>query len=217
MTERSYNPAQCVVFRKTREEYGALSNMAGGYPLVVDGTALRTSEALYQCFRYPHRPDIQRALIHEASPMTAKMKSRRHQSETRPDWQRVRIDVMRWCLRVKLAQHWATFGRLLESTGERPIVEHSRRDAFWGAKSRPTGELVGVNALGRLLMELRDEMRHLNYIKMKNIGPPSLPDARLLGKPILRASDTAPASHARGREHSVAEAQLGQYPLLNDW
>ena len=65
--------------------------------------------------------------------------------------------VMRWCLRVKLAQIWDEFSRLLLATGDRPIVEESRKDEFWGAKVVNTDTLVGVNALGRLLMELREK------------------------------------------------------------
>lgn len=63
---------------------------------------------------------------------------------------------MRWVLRQKL-QH-PPFQRVLLETGDRPIVELSYKDQFWGAK--PEGHLlVGVNALGRLLMELRQEIR----------------------------------------------------------
>ena len=68
--------------------------------------------------------------------MTAKMVSKPHRKDSRSDWDEVRVQIMRWCLRVKLAQHWETFGELLLSTGERPIVEESSRDPFWGAKQQ---------------------------------------------------------------------------------
>lgn len=90
--------------------------------------------------------------------MAAKMVGKPHRSATRRDWDVVRVDVMRWCLRVKLAQNWRRFGQLLLATDEKEIVEESRRDDFWGAK--PSGHtLVGKNVLGRLLMELRQEAR----------------------------------------------------------
>ena len=63
---------------------------------------------------------------------------------------------MRWCLRVKLVQNWEKFRDALLETGDLPIVEHSRRDDFWGAKPIDGQTLIGVNALGRLLMELRE-------------------------------------------------------------
>jgi len=45
--------------------------------------------------------------------MTAKMVSKPHRKDSRSDWDEVRVQIMRWCLRVKLAQHWETFGELL--------------------------------------------------------------------------------------------------------
>jgi len=66
---------------------------------------------------------------------------------------------MRWCIRVKLVQNWRRFSSLLLATGNRPIVEKSWKDSFWGAKPLEDGRLVGRNVLGRLLMELREELR----------------------------------------------------------
>ena len=181
---RHYRRSEAVIFLKTREEFGGLSNMAAGFPLRVNGTQIRTSEALYQMCRFPHLPDVQRDILEQRSPMTAKMKSKPHRADSRPDWDQVRIRVMRWCLRVKLAQHWETFASLLESTGDRPIVEESRRDDFWGAK--PTGDhlLVGMNILGRLLMELRDKAREGGPGAFRLVPPPQLENFRLLDDPV---------------------------------
>lgn len=156
---RSYGRKNSVVFRKTNEQFGGLSNMAPGFLLEVNGIRILTSEALYQACRFPHKPEVQRLLIQEGSPMTAKMKSKPHRKDTRPDWDKVRVNIMRWCLRVKLAQNWQKFGDLLLATSDRSIVEESPKDDFWGAKAVDDETLVGVNALGRLLMELREELR----------------------------------------------------------
>jgi ribA/ribD-fused uncharacterized protein len=121
-------------FNESAQALGRLSNMAPGFPLKVNGVLIRTSEALYQACRFPHLPKVQRLIIDEGSPMTAKMKSKSYRSQSRPDWDAVRVRIMRWCLRVKLAQHWETFSRLLLATGDQPIVEDSRKDDFWGAK-----------------------------------------------------------------------------------
>ena len=156
---RTYHRAEAAVFLKTREKHGGLSNMAGGFPLVVNGVAIRTSEALYQACRFPHMPDLQREIIAQKSPMTAKMKGKPYRHISRPDWDGVRVNIMRWCLQVKLAQNWDKFSALLLETGDMPIVEHSRRDDFWGAKPIDGETLVGTNALGRLLMELRERVK----------------------------------------------------------
>ena len=68
---RKYNRESSVVFFKTKEQFGGLSNMAGGYPLQVNGIDIRSSEALYQACRFPHRSDLQFLVIEQKSPMTA--------------------------------------------------------------------------------------------------------------------------------------------------
>lgn len=50
---REYDCTKSAVFLKTKERLGALSNMAGGFPLEVNGIKIRTSEALYQACRFP--------------------------------------------------------------------------------------------------------------------------------------------------------------------
>ena len=57
---RSYERQGSVVFCKTNEEFGGLSNMAPGFTLRVNGIDILTSEALYQACRFPHLPDVQR-------------------------------------------------------------------------------------------------------------------------------------------------------------
>lgn len=181
---RRYSRDAAIVFLKTRDEFGGLSNMAAGFPLRVNGTEIRTSEALYQASRFPHLAEVQRQILAQRSPMTAKMKSKPHRADSRRDWDRVRVGVMRWCLRVKLAQNWEAFSALLERTGDLPIVEESRRDTFWGAKPTDQGQLVGMNILGRLLMELRGEMREGGREAFRSVMPPSLSNFRLLNAPV---------------------------------
>ena len=155
---RTYHRANSVVFLKTNERFGGLSNMASGYPLCVNSHHILTAEALYQACRFPHMPEVQRQIIEQRSPMTAKMKSKRYRNNSRPDWHQVRVSIMRWCLRVKLVQNWQKFSHLLLKSGDLPIVEQSGKDDFWGAKPMENGTLVGINVLGRLLMELREEV-----------------------------------------------------------
>lgn len=158
--------------------------MAGGYPLSVNGVRVLTSEALYQACRFPHLPNVQRLIIEQTSPMTAKMKSRIYHADTRSDWMAVRVRTMRWCLRVKLAQNWDRFGLLLLSTGDKPIVEYSKRDPFWGASPTDSGKLEGINVLGRLLMELREQLRGEDKDDLRIVPPLDIPQFLLYGEPI---------------------------------
>lgn len=182
-----YKADECCIFRKTKDLYGGLSNMASGFPLKVNGIEILTSEALYQACRFPHLPDIQEKIIKEKSPMSAKMVGKPYRSNSRADWDDTRIKIMRWCLRVKLAQNFIEFGKLLESTFDKPIVEDSSKDDFWGAIRDKQDEsiLKGTNALGRLLMELRQFYNEKRYsYEMFVVEPLSIPDFKLCGKDI---------------------------------
>ena len=181
---RTYRRSKSAVFLKTKEKHGGLSNMAGGFPLVVNGVDIRTSEALYQACRFPHKPDVQRLIIAQKSPMSAKMNGRPHLNQSRPDWNAVRVKIMRWRLEVKLAQNLDSFSELLLETGKLPIVEHSRRDDFWGAKPVDYQTLVGINVLGRLLMQLRERVKLETSETLLRVEPLSIPDFSLYRSPI---------------------------------
>jgi len=175
--------SESAKFRRTSERWGGLSNMAPRFPLHVAGISIRTSEALYQACRFPHIPELQRMIIEEKSPMTAKMRSKPYRRQSRPDWDIVRIRVMRWCLRVKLSQNWERFSALLMETDGLPIVEESAKDSFWGATPSADGQLVGRNVLGRLLMELR-ELLLADAESLHRVAPPPVSRCLLYGQPV---------------------------------
>lgn len=182
MDTREYLTANVITFRSTKEEFGGLSNMAGGYSLNVNGVIIPSAEHLYQACRYPLFPAIQEEIIRQDSPMTAKMISKKYLKNTRQDWNEVRFKIMRWCLEVKLSQNWEKFSAVLLKTGSIPIVELSPKDKVWAAV-REGDKLIGTNALGRLLMDIRER-----YVKTKEynrcIDPPSITGFLLFGNPI---------------------------------
>lgn len=193
--QQTYRRSESAVFLKTAEQFGGLSNMAGGYSLRINGIRILTSEALYQACRFPHMPEVQRIIIGQASPMTAKMKSKPYRKDSRPDWDDVRVDIMWWCLRVKLAQNWEKFGDLLLSTEGMPIVEESYRDPFWGAKPINGETLVGINILGRLLTELREQFRSAEREALRIVEPLNLPKFLLDRRAIGVIRSIQPAAH----------------------
>lgn len=183
--ERTYSRDDCIVFRKTNEKFGGLSNMAPGFPLEVNGIRIATSEALYQACRFPNALQVQKIILGANSPMTAKMRSKKFRKTcSRPDWDTIRVKVMRWCLRIKLAQNLEKFGQLLEATNCQAIVEESSKDRFWGAKPVDNSILLGRNILGRLLMELRKELAERKPEALKTVPPLDVPNLLLLGFPI---------------------------------
>lgn len=185
---RTYSKKDSIVFGKTDGPFGGLSNMAPGYPLLINDHIVLTSEALYQAMRYPLFPEVQQEIIDQNSPMTAKMISKKYLVKTRQDWEEIRVRMMRWSLEVKLSQNWDKFGELLLKTGDKDIVEYSTKDQFWGAKENEESQLEGVNALGRLLMELRNKYVHTNQ-KPECVAPLQVIGFLLLGFEIDTVCD----------------------------
>jgi predicted NAD-dependent protein-ADP-ribosyltransferase YbiA (DUF1768 family) len=193
-----YQRVQCATFRKTDEKFGGLSNMASGYPLVVNGVAIPSSEALYQACRFPNLPDVQADIITAHNAMVAKMKSKPHRLHARPDFIALRVPIMWWCLRVKLACNPATFGALLRLTGVMPIVEDSHRDSYWGATGVPDDftALSGANVLGRLLMLLRGAFVEHGASELMVVPPPAIDGVLLYGDPVRTVNGTDVAASA---------------------
>ena len=183
---RQYRIEDCAVFWKTDGPFGALSNMAKGFPVRVDSHEVASAEALYQALRFPNNPDVQEKIVRAQNAWFAKQIAISHGKLGRPDWDRVRLRIMRWCLRFKLACNPRRFGAVLLETGERPIVERSSRDRFWGAVLDESGLLVGVNVLGRLLVELRDETRRTGLGPLEVIDAPEVAGLVFLGSLVGR-------------------------------
>lgn len=202
---RTYRRSDVIVVYRTKDAFGGLSNMASGFPLHVNGVRVPTSEALYQACRFPHLPEIQRLIIGQHSPMTAKMKSKPYREQSRSDWDAVRFRVMRWCLRVKLAQNYDAFGGLLLRTSGRPIVEQSRRDDYWGAKVCGDDEetLIGQNVLGRLLMELRGLLEENGSDNLTAVSPLNIRNFLLFGKPIRQVTAEQPVAWIKQSQRAM--------------
>lgn len=184
---RKYDKSSCISFRKTNEEFGGLSNMAPGFPIVVNGHVFLTSEALYQCCRFPDHPHIQKQIMLHKSPMTAKDISRTYSHLSRADWDLVRVRIMRWCIFAKLICNWYSFGDLLDATGDKDIVEDSYKDTFWGATWNGS-HFLGTNALGRLLMQARDMYRKNRSRTYLLLPTPDIPNFLLFGESIQHIS-----------------------------
>lgn len=142
-------PTSTIRFYAVGDDYGEFSNFAP-YPISLDGARWPTSEHYFQAqkFKDPKR----RAAIRKAnSPMLAARLGRDRTQKLRRDWDSARVSVMRAALRAKFTQH-DDLRRLLLSTGDAKLIEHTANDAYWG----DGGDGSGKNMLGRLLMELRE-------------------------------------------------------------
>ena len=156
---RIYARTEVCGFRFANAASGELSNF---FPLAVPIAAgpwtFSTSEALYQAAKFDAHPDVQRRIAEAPTPREAAAIGRTPGLGIDPGWNAQRVDVMRWVLRMKREANHVAIDAVLAATGERPIVEVSTRDPWWGA--RPVADRYeGRNVLGRLWMELRQQLR----------------------------------------------------------
>ena len=156
---RIYARTEVCGFRYSRQTWGELSNFfLLAVPIAAGPWTFSTSEALYQAAKFAARPDIQQRIAEAPTPREAAAIGRTPGLGIDPGWNAQRVDVMRWVLRMKREANAAQIDAVLAATGERPIVEVSTRDPWWGA--RPVADRYeGRNVLGRLWMELRQQLR----------------------------------------------------------
>lgn len=138
------------------QDFYVLSNFSA-FTLYWDGVEnmrFDTSEAAYHWEKFPGHDDIRAAIINAPSAHEAFKVAERNKAHRRPDWDDVKVDVMRRILRAKAEQHEYVRRKLL-ATGNRTLVEDSWRDAVWGWGPNRDGQ----NLLGKLWMEVRAELR----------------------------------------------------------
>lgn len=154
LSEKTYRTDQCAVFYRVAESFGEFANPCPGYDLELNGTRIPTTEHLYQAMRFPHLPDFQQAILDVEGGIPSKRFTYTRLSDTRRDWHEVNIEIMVFCVRLKMATYPDAFRASLKRVGDRPIVEMSRRDGFWGAKPGfDQAVLKGANLLGQICSE----------------------------------------------------------------
>jgi hypothetical protein len=80
-------------------------------------------------------------------------------AKLRPDWEQIKDNVMTAVVGAKFAQHDALHAQLL-ATGDAYLMEGNEHgDKIWGCVEHVSGEWIGENRLGRILMKLRKELR----------------------------------------------------------
>jgi ribA/ribD-fused uncharacterized protein len=145
-------PDTVIRFYRLREEYGCFSNFSR-HPVALKGRTWPTSEHYYQAQKYAGTPREEEVRQAKSAMIAAHMgRSRKH--PLRPDWEQVKLTVMREAVLAKFTQH-ADIRAVLLGTGDAEIVEHSPKDSFWG----DGGDGSGQNHLGKVLMSVREELR----------------------------------------------------------
>lgn len=139
------------------QEFYVLSNFSS-FSLVWEGEYFATSEHAYHWAKFKdNEPEIAKAIKSTPSAHDAFKLARLLGDRKRPDWEDVKIDIMRLILLAKARQHDYVYKKLIE-TGDRILVENSWRDSEWGWGPNKDGK----NLLGKLWMEVRTTLRHFN-------------------------------------------------------
>jgi ribA/ribD-fused uncharacterized protein len=143
-------------YRANEQPYGRFSNLYKR-PIVFEGETFETSEHAYQAGK-ARKPQVREWILAAPSPALVAMAAHGlYWWDIRSDWSKIKFDRMRDVLRAKFTQH-EDLRDLLLSTGDSRLIEsasvNNPVNRLWGEVNG-----VGKNMLGKLLMEVRDELR----------------------------------------------------------
>ena len=130
-------------------KYWFLSNF---YPceIVYDGINYPTIEHAYQAAKTLDKVTRLRIAALDRPDQAKKIGKT---IELRDDWEEVKVCVMYDLLKLKFSQD--KFRKLLLETGDNQLIEgNTWGDQFWGVASG-----IGLNALGKLLMKVREDLK----------------------------------------------------------
>jgi ribA/ribD-fused uncharacterized protein len=147
-----------INFWGMKQEYFVFSNFYHAPFTCSQMKYWATTEHYYQAQKFLDE-DLQEQCRMMEGPRAAADFGRRTDLEIRFDWEEAKEAIMLQALSYKFYQH-KDLRQLLISTGDRMIVEDSPIDYYWGCGKDRSGQ----NRLGVLLMCLRWEMGHNNFI-----------------------------------------------------
>lgn len=137
---------------------GAYEFLSNFYPckICLYNREYPTAEHAFQAMKCVYELDRERIA---ACPTPADAKHLGKQIKMRADWNKIRVDVMHGIL-VQKFSHTELAAKLL-ATGDEELVEgNTWHDTFWGVCDG-----VGENMLGKLLMKVRNELRHRSFFR----------------------------------------------------
>ena len=133
-------------------EFAFLSNFYD-CPVVIEGLQYPNSEAAYQAMKCENKEER----IQFTNIKAGKAKRLGRKVKLRSDWNDIRLDIMKQILMDKFTRN-PELGEKLLATGNAELLEGNYwHDTFWGVDNK-TG--VGENHLGKLLMEVRENLKN---------------------------------------------------------
>ena len=143
-----------MAIKSFKAENAFLSNFYPSPILLNDHEVYATVEHAFQAAKAVRADDRERIRT-AITPGIAKRRGRT--VALRSDWESIKLDVMLNLLRIKFASNTSLAARLLDTSDEYLEEGNDHGDRFWGSVA---GQ--GQNHLGRLLMQVREELRALD-------------------------------------------------------
>lgn len=143
---------ETINFYTTKGDHGCFSNFSR-HGITLKGEYWPTTEHYFQAQKFAgtkHETEVHKA----DSPKIAAEMGRDRKRPLRSDWESVKDDVMRDAVRAKFTQH-KNLQDILLATGDAILVEHTVNDSYWA----DGGDGTGKNMLGKILMEIREEIK----------------------------------------------------------
>lgn len=145
-----------MAIRFVRNDHTGVYSSFSNYSLhsfTLDGKLWNSTEHFFQAQKFAGT-EHERLIRFATSPKVAAGMGRSRNRPLRPDWEEVKVDVMRRAIMKKFSTH-EDIRQVLLSTGDEEIIEQSEDDDFWGCGADGSG----TNMLGRILMETRQRLR----------------------------------------------------------
>jgi ribA/ribD-fused uncharacterized protein len=141
-----------IHFYSKSDTHREFSNFAA-FAIDLDGARWPTVEHYYQAQKFTD-PALRKSIRQAAKPPIAKSLADKNKAAIRPDWDRIKDEVMLRAVRRKFELH-AELKEMLLATGDEELVESAPTDTYWGVGRDGTG----LNKLGKIIARIRDELR----------------------------------------------------------
>ncbi|MEI7555685.1 ADP-ribosylglycohydrolase family protein [Candidatus Chlorohelix sp.] len=137
------------------------------YGFELDGHYWQTSEHYFQAQKFVGTT-LYDEVRNVATPRQAYNVAQENKDKIRQDWGNVRDNVMRKAVRRKFEVNPEIRATLL-GTQDEELIEASPKDDYWGWGAQG----IGQNKLGKILMEVREELRSNSPAKFAEIPIPA--------------------------------------------
>lgn len=136
-------------------EYYVFDNFSS-FQVEYKGKVYPTSEHAYQSSKFVNSDsELAERIKNSKSAHEAFKLAEANKDKKERNWDEIKLKIMKEILICKVTQHEYVMKKLLQSE-DRVIVEDSWRDSYWGWGEDRKGE----NMLGKLWMEVRNEIRN---------------------------------------------------------